>query len=360
MCLEKNDVHVIKGVTPVYLSEQTGENEGGFKKLISLVWFALKLKKYIKKNQTKLVQSHIYRANYVNVLARLMGAGHKVQVVSHGMPSQYRTEGLAGKANLWLVRWLYPKVDQAICPSRGMVDEFIALGVPAEKMQLIRNPFDLDELRSQASESMLEGEIEFDPDKKYLIAIGRLLNVKRMEDIIWAFYELQKTTDSVELIILGDGDNWQAMQALITQLAISKKVYMPGDVKNPHKYLARADVLVSASEFEGFSNVIVEALVAGVPVISTDCASGPREILSPDTPRNQTISAGNVEAVTHGLLIPVGDIKAMVKAMHQLLDNSALCKELVSGGSERVSAFDKESIANEYLKHSNTLLRANP
>lgn len=360
VCLEKNDFHVIEGVTPVYLSNQTGETEGGVMKLLSLFRFALKLKKYVKQNNIKLVQSHIYRANYVNILARLLGSKHKVQVVSHGMPSQYLTEGLAGKTNLFLIRWLYRKADQSICPSQGMINELVALGMPAEKSQLIRNPFDIEDLKEQAKQNVTRGEFEFDPKKKYIISIGRLLSVKRMEDAIWAFYELQKTMDSVELIILGDGDKWDAMQALTIQLAIGKKVHMLGDVKNPHKYLARSDLLVSASEFEGFSNVIVEALVAGVPIISTDCASGPREILNPGIQRDELIAAGCFEKAKHGVLTPVGDIQAMVKAMRLMLGDEALGKELASGGFHRAEAFNMDSIAHEYLEHSAKIMSTGP
>ena len=281
------------------------------------------------------------------------------------MPSQYLTEGLAGKANLWLIRRLYPKADKVICPSQGMVDQFIALGVCKEKSQLIRNPFDLEELRAQAKCAMVEGEFEFDPEKKYLIAIGRLLPVKRMEDVLWAYYELQKdiaqkNMGGVELIILGDGEKWDAMSALIMQLAIGKKVHMPGDVRNPHKYLARADALVSASEFEGFSNVIVEALVAGTPVLSTDCESGPREILAPGTTREQKIAPGCVEKVQHGLLVPVGDIKAMVNAMQQLLGDKALQEQLSRDGPARVEEFDKEAITQKYLECSRAVVGADP
>jgi len=360
LSLERNDFHTIEGVTPVYFSNQTGEAEGGIKKLFSLFRFALKLKKYIKDNQIDLVQSHIYRSNYVNVLARIFGAKHKVQLVNHGMPSQYLTEGLAGKTNLWLIKRLYPKADQVICPSQGMVDQFIALGVSKDKSQLIRNPFDLEDLRTQANQEMHSGEFEFEPQKQYLIAIGRLLTVKRMEDVIWAFYELQKDMPKAELIFLGDGEKRAAMAALIMQLAIGKKVHMQGDVKNPHKYLVRSDVLVSASEFEGFSNVIVEALVAGTPVISTDCESGPREILAPGTTREEKIAPSLVQRVKHGLLVPVGDIKAMVKAMKQLLGDKSLQEQLSRDGPARVEEFDKEAIAKKYLECSRAVVGAYP
>jgi glycosyltransferase involved in cell wall biosynthesis len=356
LCLETNIFYTIEGISPVYLSPQTGGEEGGAKKLTSLFAFASKLKKYVKDNQIDLVQSHIYRSNYVNILARLFGTKHKVQIVNHGMPSQYKNEGLSGKINRYLIRWLYPKADQVICPSQGMIEEFIELGVSRENTQLIQNPFDLEEITTKAKEKLDNPKFEFDPNKKYIISIGRLHAVKRMDDVIWAFHELQKEMDDVELIILGDGDQRESITSLIMELAIGKKIHIPGQVKNPYNYLARSNMLLSASEFEGFSNVIVEALTLGVPVISTDCESGPREIMAPDTKREIPIAQGVVERVQYGLMVAVGNIHAMSDAMKQLFADENLRHELSESGPKRTTRFDKTTIADDYIKRCAGLL----
>ena len=360
ICLEKNNFYQIDNVSPNYLSSHTGNDEGGVKKLASLFSHAFKLKRYVATNRVSLVQSHIYRSNYVNVLARLLGAQHKTQIVNHGMPAQYQHQGWSGKINQALIKCLYPKADQVICPSQGMIDQIMELGVRKEKLQLIHNPFDLEKLRTMAKCSMDDGELEFDSQKKYVISIGRLQAVKRMEDVVRAFFELQKEMKSAELVILGDGDKRGFIQALISQLGIGMKVHMPGQLKNPYKYLARADILVSASAYEGFSNVIVEALAVGVPVISTDCECGPREILAPGTSREKPIPTGAVERVSHGLLVPVGDIYAMAKAMQQLLSDDALQSQLIRDGANRAQQFDKVTIAKQYAAHSQMVLGKEP
>ena len=356
LCLENNNFYNIDGVTPIYLSDQTGSDEGGVKKLSSLISFALKMKKYVTKNNIDLVQSHIYRANYVNVLARILGAKHKIQIANHGIPGQYRNEGLSGKINRWLIKWLYPKADQVICPSNGMIQEFVDLGVPEKKLRLIRNPFDIENLQELSRQDMADAEFEFETEKKYLICIGRLQAVKRMEDIVWAFYELQKDDENVELLILGDGKKGEEIAGLVLRLAIGKKVHLAGQVENPHKYLARSHVFISASEFEGFSNVIVEALVAGIPVISTDCESGPREILNPGKPRESLIAPGKIEQAQYGLLVAVGDIKALTTAMRRALDDSDLQQVISEGGLDRAKHFDKKSITNIYLEQISDIL----
>jgi N-acetylgalactosamine-N,N'-diacetylbacillosaminyl-diphospho-undecaprenol 4-alpha-N-acetylgalactosaminyltransferase len=350
LCLEENDHYRVPGVTPVYLSHQTGARESGPTKLLSLFGFALRLKKWVRENGVDLVQSNIYRSNYVNVLSRMLGSPHRVQIVNHGIPGQYRDEGLSGKVNLWLIRRLYPRADLVICPSQGMIEEFVELGVPREKLRLIPNPVDLEDIRIKAQQELDETGFQFADDKRYIIGIGRLHPVKRMDDLVWAFYELQKNDEDVRLIILGDGDEADALTALLMQLAIGKKVHLAGQVENPYNYLAQSDVLVSASAFEGFSNVIVEALATGTPVISTDCESGPREILAPGTARQNNIEHGQVEQEPNGLLVPVGDIVALTNGMRRLLDNRELCEELVSSGRKRARRFGKDRIAGDYVE----------
>ena len=118
-------------------------------------------------------------------------------------------------------------------------------------------------------------EFYFDPAKRYLIAVGRLEKVKRFQDIIIALDMLGKDSLEAELIILGDGSEKSNLMALIERLNLESKVHMPGRVANPFQYISRSDILISASEYEGFSNVIVEALICGTAVIATDCESGP-------------------------------------------------------------------------------------
>jgi N-acetylgalactosamine-N,N'-diacetylbacillosaminyl-diphospho-undecaprenol 4-alpha-N-acetylgalactosaminyltransferase len=120
--------------------------------------------------------------------------------------------------------------------------------------------------------------------------------------------------------------------------------------------LARSNMLLSASEFEGFSNVIVEALTLGVPVISTDCESGPREIMAPDTKREIPIAQGVVERVQYGLMVAVGNIHAMSDAMKQLFADKNLHLELSENGPKRTTRFDKTTIANDYIKRCADLL----
>ncbi len=200
VCLEKNDVHKINATGINYLSNQTGSGEGAIRKFVSLFIFAHKLKRYIRANGICLVQSHIYRANYVNVLARLMGSVHKAQLVNHGIPQQYGEGGITGRINQTLIRWLYPRADQVICPSIEMMYSLQQMGVVKEKLRHITNPVDLVDIEKQSAAPVDAELFEFQPDKKYLITIGRLERVKRTGDIIDAFSNIAGSRPEVELM----------------------------------------------------------------------------------------------------------------------------------------------------------------
>ena len=272
-CLEKNNFYKIKGDNVFYLSDQTGENESLFKKLLYLFIFALRLKKFIRKHQIPIVQSHIYRANYVNVIAKLLGSHHKTQVVNHGIVSRYKNENIAGWVNLRLIKTLYKMSDQLIFPSKGMMHDLKNLGEFNNEMLVINNPFDVEGILKLKDIPINPDDFVFDRSRKYLVAVGRLEKVKRFQDIITAVGILKKNGLDVELLILGDGPERANLQVLINCLDLQKNVRLLGRVENPFKYISRTDILISASEYEGFCNVIVEALISGTAVESLNSIS---------------------------------------------------------------------------------------
>lgn len=356
VCLEKDDFYKVNDNRVHYLSDLSGTKESSLKKICYLFVFALRLKKLLKKENVALVQSHLYRANYVNVLAKLFGSAHKAQIVNHGIVSRYKKEGLTGRINLFLIKKLYSRADQVILNSKGMMSDLKGIGNFRNDMCVINNPFDLNEISRLKEEPFTECEFIFDKEKKYLIAVGRLEKVKRIEDIISAFGKLQKKHYEVELIILGDGPEKKNIRDFIETLGLKESVHLLGSVTNPFKYISRADILVSASEYEGFSNVIVEALLSGTAVISTDCESGPREILAPETDFNIRLKPGSVEFSEFGVLVPVGDHETMAMAMEKLLSDDAKLQKYSGNGIKRAREFDKALIKKEYIRNLELLM----
>lgn len=358
ICLVRNDVHKIEGAQITYLSSQTGSSEGFIKKFVSLFLFAYKLKKYIKANHICLVQSHIYRANYVNVLAKLMAAGHQAQLVNHGIPEQYRMSGIAGAVNQRLIRWLYPRADEVICPSLGMMNSLQQMGVAREKLKHLPNPVDEAEIRKLGSLAVSNDSFKFEPDRKYFIAIGRLEPVKSTQDIIAAFAQIAGTYLRLELIILGSGSQENQLTKLARNLGIAERVHLLGRVENPYQYLSRCEVFINASETEGFSLVIVEALTLGIPVISTDCAGGPRDILAPGESFTQISRAGDVRQVEYGIFVHPHDVMGLAKAMTILLVDEHLRQQYASKGKQHSQGYDKVKTAGRYLQSIYQLMDA--
>jgi glycosyltransferase involved in cell wall biosynthesis len=356
VCLEKNDFYKIGNNEVHYLSDLAGTNESTPKKLFYLFIFALRLRKLVKKENISVVQSHLYRANYVNVLAKLLGSGHKAQIVNHGIVSRYKKEKLTGKVNLFLIRKLYSRADQVILNSKGMMSDLKRIGRFRNNICVINNPFNLNEILRLSREALKEDEFAFNKEKTYLIAVGRLEKVKRITDIVKAVKTLKEASREVELIILGDGSEKKNILDLIDRLQLKDRVHLLGRVTNPFKYIAIADILVSASEYEGFSNVIVEALISGTAVISTDCESGPREILAPKSDVNFKLKPGEVEFSEFGVLVPVGDHETMAMAVEELLSENNRLKKYSENGIKRAREFDKSLIKEKYISSLKLLL----
>lgn len=349
VCLEKNNFYESNHQIN-YLSGQTGTNENAVRKFSSLFLFALRLRKLIKKENIQVVQSHLYRSNYVNILAKFFGSTHKTQLVNHGIVSRYKDESFSGWINLWLVNQLYSRADQLIFPSKGMMHDLKRLGKFKNAMQVINNPFDVNEILKLKDAPLKSKDFVFDPGKKYLVAVGRLEKVKRFDDIIKAVGKLKKDGFDVDLLILGDGPETSNIQALINSLNLQECVRLPGRVANPFKYISRADILISASEYEGFSNVIVEAFISGTAVISSDCESGPREILAPDTDVRIKLKPGEIEFAQFGVLVPVNDPETMAKAVRDLLGDQKRFEFYTKNGIVRAKDFDKAAISQKYIE----------
>ncbi|VAX11792.1 Alpha-1,4-N-acetylgalactosamine transferase PglJ [hydrothermal vent metagenome] len=351
LCLEKNDVHLINKSDVYYLSDHTGQDESGARKFFSLLSLAIKLKNFVKQEQITFVQSHIYRANYVNLLAWKLGSSHLVQITNHGIASRYHGEGLLGKVNLFLIQWLYPVAGQLVCPSAGMAKDLASLDVSVDVARVIGNPFAIDDILSQSKENMEAAEFVFQLDRQYLVSVGRLDRVKHPEQIIQVLHNLQNKHPKLELLLLGTGREEKYLRMLVDRLSINGRVHFLGHVENPYKFVSRSDIFISASEFEGFSNVIVEALISGTAVVSTDCPSGPREILAPGSKVDLVLTPGEAEYAAYGVLVPVGDVPAMTLAIANMLNDEDIREKYANHGLRRAMDFGKENIARRYLEY---------
>ena len=331
--LERNEFYTLpKEVKKTYLTSFDG-TQSGVLKLIYIPFLAYKLSKYIKKNNITIIQSHIFRANYINVLTKLFGTKHKAQVVTAGRVSRYLEQGLLGRVNLFLISTLYKRADLIISKAMGMQDDMQSLFHFKNDKVIINNPYDIKKIETLSKENI--DNFTFNKNKKYLISIGRLIPLKRNHELIHSLNEL---SDNIEIIFLGDGSEKNKLINLTKDLQLENRVHFLGQVSNPYKYLSKSDIFVSCSESEGFPNVLVEAMICGIPVISSDCISGPKEILSPNKDNE------------FGLLFKVGDSIKMIDNIKYLLENNDIRNNYIMNGKDRASDFALNTIVNKYKK----------
>lgn len=204
-----------------------------------------------------------------------------------------------------LIRRTYGAAAAVVGNSEGVVRDIAMVArLPAERMHLIRNPVVTPDLATQAGEPVSHPWFAVG-EPPIILGVGRLGDVKGFDVLLRAFARV-RAQRPCRLMILGDGRLRGDLLALAARLGVGADFALPGFDSNPYRFLARADLFVLASRREGSPNALTEALGLGVPVVATDCPSGPREVL-----------AGGAVAP----LVPVDDVAALAAAMNQVLDN---------------------------------------
>lgn len=317
--LNTNNAYTIpKGIEMVYLTDMD-DSGSGIKRMLYIPYYAWKLRQYSKQHNLTLIQSHIFRSNYVNVLSTIMGAKHKTQLVNHSIASRYLSQGILGKFNLSLMRFFYPKADLLVSISHKMLNDLNELFAFRNKKIVIHNPYDIQRVITLANEPV--DEFAFQKDRRYLVTVGRLIALKQFEDIISV---LAKLPDDVELLMLGaDGGEQRRLESLVLDLKLTSRVHFLGQVSNPFKFVKRCELFVSTSRTEGFPNVLIESMLCRTAIVSSDCISGPREILAPHTDIDHQLK-DSIEKAPYGVLYPVGNLKCLEEAVKLLLEDKVL------------------------------------
>lgn len=327
VCLEKNDKYSIdSSVKITYLTTSNGK-ERGILKLCKLPYLAYKLSKYIKKEKITIVQSHLFRAHYVNILTQsICKFKFETQIVNHTLISTYYKYGISSKMNKYLIKKLFPKADVVIGVSKHVMDDTMKLCKKLKKTLIIYNPIDINNINNLKNASVKR--FSFNRGKKYLIFVGRLDKIKRIDDILKVLSNLELT---IELIILGDGELKSNLEKQSKVLDIDKRVHFLGRVENPYKYISMSDILLITSESESFGNVIIESFVCETPVISTK-SGGPEELIDDNS----------------GILINIGDYDSIKKSIYMILNNKSFRDNIVLNAKKRSEMFKLDKIIMKY------------
>ncbi|MCD1636367.1 glycosyltransferase [Martelella mediterranea] len=262
--------------------------------------------------------------------ARMSGHRCKVLVSEHGMSAEYRDWGLRHRALLRISSGIgYRLAHIRVGVSAGLIQDMANLSwMRPDRFHVIHNPVPL---RPEPSACAIrEAEALWSaPTGARIITVGRIKAVKNHPLLLRAFAQLERP--EARLMFVGEGAGRDALLKLAKELGIADRVIFAGFQSDPTPFYKTADLFVLTSNYEGFGNVIVEALACGTPVVSTDCPSGPAEIL---------------DFGRFGRLVPVGDAISLTRAITASLDTQVGRDVL----KERAADFAPSKASERYLR----------
>ena len=306
-----------------------------------LVW-------YLKRERPEALLAITKHTHLIALWAKLLSRVDTKIVLRIGIPFSLffkKGKGLRETLLPYFIQWFYPKADAFIAVSKGVADDLVTtVDVSPDKISVIYNPKPLSIIENESQEHVSHAWFR-NKEKPIVLAAGRLRPQKDFRTLIKAFACVLEYADA-RLVIMGGGDERQSLEALVAEKGLSERIAFLGAVDNPYAHMARADVFVLPSLWEGFPNVLVEAMASGVPVISTDCPFGPREILAPNTKNPKNFN--EVERASYGLLTPVGNVHLLAQGICLLLSDTALAERLKEAGKVRVKEFDIDCVLKEY------------
>ena len=287
-----------------------------------------RLTSYLRRHRPEVLLSTLSQPNLVALLARRWS-----QTSTRIVVREANTPTLEfGEASSWkdrivpqLIGLLYPQADAVVAVSHGVASALQQLGVP--KPVVIYNPVITPQMLTLSHEP--EVHAWFHGDEPVVLGVGRLEPQKDFATLIRAFAQVVRVRPA-RLLIWGEGSQRPVLQQLIQSLGIGDRVALPGYVSNPFASMRRAAVFVLSSRFEGLPNVLIQAMACGCPVVSTDCPSGPAEIL---------------DGGRYGHLVPVGDVEALAAAILEVLAGGGK-----SVPSEWLQQFEESHGVAQYLQ----------
>ncbi len=322
--VKENAPEIPAGVKVVTLGIENQETQFIFQKLFAIA-------NYLKSSRPQTLIT-IYDSINLASLARFI-SGVNCQIIISvrvNLSQDFQKKGIKGKLETNLLRFTYPWSDKIIAVSQGVADDVIKLtGISSSKIKAIYNPIIPEEIATKLEEPINHPWL-INKNLPVILGIGRLEYEKDFVTLIKAFVIVNQSLKS-RLIILGEGSQRKELEQLIDELGVKNQVSLTGFVPNPFIYIKKSDIFVLSSRWEGLSNVILESLAVGIPIVSTDCPSGSAELL---------------EYGKYGKLVPIGNeyelAQAILTTLKEPLDRNLLQK--------RAADFYIDKIVNQYLE----------
>ena len=280
------------------------------------------MRKAILKTKPKCVVSFIYTTNILVLLAtRFLLC--KVIISERNYPKYSKEKR---KAWFWLRRTLYPLADHLVVQTYSIKEYFRSYN---GSVQVIPNSVKVD------PESLYNKPEVFLPACNKLVAMGSMTTQKGFDLLIEVFANLYRHHSDWNLIILGEGALKNELKSRARELHIENAVIFAGRVKNPFSIMSRCDLFVLSSRYEGFPNALLEAMACGLPVVSFDCPTGPRQLIHHEI---------------NGLLVPPEDKYELEKALHSLMEKKSLREKMSKQAAKVRKRYAPEEIMTEWEK----------
>lgn len=286
--------------------------------------------RYIKKEKPDVILAALTPANLLSIFAKII-CFKKIKVfieIQIAVRTHISTSFLKSKFRPFIYKIFFRFADKVVAASKGIEEDLKYFGVKSSKIVVIYNPVSstyTDKMGNEKNEHPWFSNKEI----PVILAVGRLHKQKDFPVLLEAFSKVLVKKEA-RLIILGEGEERKNLEEIIIKLNIKEKVDLFGFTNNPYSFMKNAPLFVLSSGWEGFGNVVAEALSFGTPVVSTNCPWGPSEIL---------------ENGKYGRLVPVGDSGALANAIIESLINKH-SPELELEGAKR---FKTEVVLAQYL-----------
>lgn len=325
---------IVYEIPDIKIVELEGEKSSKFSSIFKLRLLAKRFKNYLEENNIDTVLSLLNRPNLIACHLKKMGWKGKLIISERADTIAYYKTVRFGWYMIRLVKKYYPYADVVTAISKGIARSLAKLGI--SDVTVIYNPI------------IIENSVpEVRSNKPFtFINIARLDTQKNHILLLNAFAKLPDK--NTRLVILGKGPLMDKLKGLAFTTGINKRVHFEGFQKDIYLFLKDSDCFVFSSDYEGLGNVIIEALAAGLPVISTDCPYGPREILAPETDTDTLIKEG-MDISDFGILTPVGQEIPLAAAMQKMIDDRAMRTRFQEKAAIRAGDFNIHKISEQYF-----------
>ena len=295
------------------------------------------LVRYLRRRQPPVLLSAMKTTNCIALWARaLSGVSTRIIVSEHNALSASTSQSSwEDRTLLSLMRFTYPSADRTVTVSEGVAEDLCrSVGLCREAVTVVYNPVLGPGLAEQATEHADHPWFSTESNS-VVLGVGELCEQKDFSTLLRAFARVRERRPAY-LAILGEGDKRSVLEREARRLGVSDRLWMPGFVSNPLKYMARASVFALSSRWEGLPTVLIEAMASRTPVVATDCPSGPREIL---------------EDGEYGRLVPVGDPSALAVAIEEALEG-----HVQPAPRSALDRFRRDTVVDQYLDILSTVV----